>query len=244
MKHVLSSWPIALRFLFKDPINLMLFLIPALFALVLYAMLGGVVLTKGMGWAEAMIAQYVISKSAGLLLYYLITGLLIFLFFILVNWTFVLCLGLLASPFNEMISSRIEKKMRGAALSENRQQTWRDLLARLARTLQNELKKIALIVVLTLLTTLLNFIPILYPVAVALLALLMTSQFLDYSWSRHDWGAGQCAKDIVRHLPSNLVSGLIFLILIAVPFLNALVPALATSYYTVLWNKRQLPASK
>ena len=243
MKHVLSSWSEALRFLFKDPVNLMLFLIPASLALLLYAMLGGWVLTNGMGWAEGLIAKYVISQSAGAILYYIITGLLIFLFFLLVNWTFVLCLGILASPFNDMISGRIEKKMRGGVVSEDKSKSLNELLAKLSRTLKNELKKILVILLFTVLATGLNFIPVLYPFALMLLALLMSAQFLDYSWSRHEMGAGACFKDMLKHLPSNLVAGLMFLALIAVPFINALVPALATSYYTVLWNKRQLPPS-
>jgi uncharacterized protein involved in cysteine biosynthesis len=214
-------------------------MIPAIVALVLYAMLGGYVLTKGMGAAEALIMQYVISKDAGMILYYIVSGLLVFMFFLLVNWTFVLCLGILASPFNDMISARIEKKMRGDVVGSDRNATFSAVFSRLGQTLKNEFKKIAVILIFTVMATALNFIPLLYPLAIALLALLMSSQFLDYSWSRHDWPASRCFKDVIKHLPSNLTSGLIFLVLIAVPFLNALVPALATSYYTVLWNKRQ-----
>jgi len=241
MKHVFTSWPEALRLLFKDPVNLMLFAIPALLALLIYAMVGAYVLSSGMSAAEAMIMKYVISKEAGVILYYLISGILIFLFFILVNWTFILCLSILASPFNDMLSSRIEKKLRGDVLLEDRDKTLKTVWGRLTQTLKNELKKIVVILGITVIATLLNFIPVFIPVAVGLLALLMSAQFLDYSWSRHNWGAGQCFKDVLRHMPSNLVSGLIFLLIIAVPFLNALVPALATSYYTVLWTKRQLP---
>lgn len=241
MKHVFAAWPEALRYLFKDPINLLLFIIPAIISLGLYAIVGGYVLTKGMGTAEVLIMKYVISKEASLFLYYLISGLLMFLIFLLVNWTFVLCLGLVAAPFNDMISARIEKKMNGGLPDSDRKATLGAVFSRLGKTLKNELKKITVILVITVFATILNFFPIFYPLAILLLAILMSSQYLDYSWSRHNWEAGRCIKDIVANLPSNVISGLMFLILIAVPFINALVPAIATSYYTVLWNKRQQP---
>ncbi len=246
MKHVFTSWPEAFRYLFKDPVNLMLFMLPAFIALGIYAALGGYVLTQGMGAAEVFIAKYIISKHAGLILYYLITGMLMFLFFILVNWTFVLIIGLVSAPFNDMISSRIEKKMRGGVLGENKQATLGVIGKKLVKTLMTEVKKIVVILIFTVLASGLNFFPIFFPVAIVLLALLMSAQYLDYSWSRHDWEASRCFKDILSHFPTNLVAGLMFLALIAIPFINALVPAIATSYYTVLWNKRhhQLPVAK
>ena len=241
MRDVFSTWPVALKHLFKDPINLFLFILPSMIAMLLYAVLVGFVQTKGMGMAEMLISKYVISKNAGLILYYIIQGLLIFLMFILVNWTFVLCLGILAAPFNDMISARIEKKMRGGVVDPNRSNTMSAVFSRFGKTIVNECKKLVVILTFTLLASILNFVPILIPVAVVILALLMSAQYLDYSWSRHDWGAGKCFKDILGNVFTNLLSGLIFLVLIAVPFINVLVPAVATSYYTVLWNKRQLP---
>lgn len=239
MKHVFSTWPEALRHLFKDPINFFLFIVPAIIALGVYAVVGGYVLTRGMGSAEVLIMKYIISKEASLILYYLVSGLLMFLFFLLVNWTFVLCLGIVSAPFNDMISARIEKKMTGGTPEANRQATLGAVFSRLGKTLKNELKKIAVIMLITIFATVLNFFPVFYPLAIVLLALLMSSQYLDYTWSRHGLSAGECFKDMLTNFPSNLVSGLMFLILIAVPFINALVPAIATSYYTVLWNKRQ-----
>ncbi len=227
--------------LFRDPVNFFLFIVPALVALLLYAIMGGYVLTKGMSTAEVLIMKYVISKEAGLVLYYIISGLLMFLLFVLVNWTFVLCLGVLAAPFNDMISARIERKLLGSQLEGDRRATLSAVFRRLGYTLKNELKKITVIFVITLFTMLLNFFPLFYPLALLMLALLMSSQYLDYSWSRHDWPAGKCLKDVLGNLPANLASGLMFMVLIAVPFLNALVPAIATSYYTVLWTKRQTP---
>jgi CysZ protein len=91
----------------------------------------------------------------------------------------------------------------------------------------------------TILAMGLNFFPVLFPVALLLLCLLMSAQFLDYSWSRHELGLSACFKDVMSNFIVNVFSGAIFLLLVSVPIINVMVPALATSYYTVLWTKRQ-----
>lgn len=239
MKDVFSSWPIALRYIFKDPINFILFIIPALLSILIYIILGYYFLTSSLDWAQSLIFKYVVSKNNGMMLYYVITGLLMFLFYLLVSWTFILLIGLISAPFNDIMSRRIEQKMRGIAVSGDRSKTIKSVFSGILKTLVNELKKILVILIITAIATVLNFIPILYPIALILLALLMSSQYLDYTWSRHDMPAGQCFKDLLKFAPSYALSGMMFLVLIAVPFINALVPAIATSYYTVLWNKRQ-----
>ena len=240
MKDVFSTWPVALRFIFKDPVNFILFLIPALLSVLIYIVAGYYFLTSSLDWAQALIFKYVVSKNNSMFIYYVVTGLLMFLFYLLVSWTFILLIGILSAPFNDVISRRIEQKLRGSVVSGDRSRTMKEVFGGLWRTLINEFKKVLVILVITLLATVLNFIPVLYPVVLVLLALLMSSQYLDYSWSRHDMPAGQCFKDLLKFAPSYALSGMIFLVLIAVPFINALVPAIATSYYTVLWNKRQL----
>lgn len=240
MKDVFSTWPVALRFIFKDPVNFILFLIPALLSVLIYIVAGYYFLTSSLDWAQALIFKYVVSKNNSMFIYYVVTGLLMFLFYLLVSWTFILLIGILSAPFNDVISRRIEQKLRGSVVSGDRSRTMKEVFGGLWRTLINEFKKVLVILVITLLATVLNFIPVLYPVVLVLLALLMSSQYLDYTWSRHDMPAGQCFKDLLKFAPSYALSGMIFLVLIAVPFINALVPAIATSYYTVLWNKRQL----
>jgi len=165
--------------------------------------------------------------------------LMAFLLFMLVSWTFVLMTGIISAPFNSVISARIEKKIRGEIPSENKSQGIKEVVAGLGRTLFNEFKKLTVIIIATILAMGLNFFPVLFPLALLLLALIMSSQFLDYSWSRHDLGAGACFKDVMGNFFANFISGAIFLLLVSVPLINVLVPAFATSYYTVLWTKRQ-----
>ncbi len=238
MKHVLGAWPVALRMVFKDPVNLMLFLIPGVVAMVLYLIVGAYALKNGTELTEGLILKYVVSKEVGSALYYLVTGLMTLLFFLLVSWTFVLLVGVLASPFNDLMSARIERKLGGMAPPRS-EGGFSAAFTGMGRTILNELKKITGILAVTVVAVGLNFFPLLYPIALVLLALLMSAQFLDYSWSRHSWGAGRCFKDLVGNFWGNFVAGAMFLGLIAIPLFNALVPGLATAYYTVLWTKRQ-----
>jgi uncharacterized protein involved in cysteine biosynthesis len=216
-----------------------MFLIPALLALIIYSILGYYFLSSSMDWAQALIFKYIISKEASLVLYYIVSGLLMFLFYVLVSWTFVLIVGILSAPFNDVISARIEKKMRGEVSNSDKSRTLQDVFRGLMSTLFTELKKIMIIILATIVATLLNFIPLFYPVVLILLALLMSAQYLDFTWSRHNLSASDCFRDLLKYFFSHTLSGLIFLGLIAIPFINALIPAIATSYYTILWTRRQ-----
>jgi uncharacterized protein involved in cysteine biosynthesis len=142
-----------------------------------------------------------------------------------------------------VISQRIERKLRGQLPATDRAGGFRQALGWLVRSLANELKKLTVIVALTVAAVALNFVPFLFPLAFLLLALLMSSQFLDYSWSRHELPLGHCVRDLLASPFAHALAGAAFLMLVTVPLLNALVPALATSYYTVLWTNRQIAKS-
>jgi CysZ protein len=239
MKDVLTSIPEAFRYLFKDPVNFILFLIPGLLAVVIYIVAGTYALENGMALTKVVINKYILSQNANMFMYYFVSGLMAFLLFMLVSWTFVLMIGILAAPFNSVISSRIERKIRGDLPSNNKSQGFQEVMAGFARTLFNEFKKLTVIIIATVMAMGLNFFPVLFPLALVLLTLIMSAQFLDYSWSRHDLSAGACLKDIIGYFFGNVFAGAIFLLLISVPLINVLVPAYATSFYTVLWTKRQ-----
>lgn len=239
MKDVFSSIPDAFRYLFKDPVNFFLFLIPGVLAAVIYIVAGTYALENGMALTKVLINKYILSQNANLFMYYFVSGLMAFLLFVLVSWTFVLMVGILSAPFNAVISSRIERKLRGEMPSKDKAQGFSEVLASFGKTLFNEFKKLTVIIIATVLAMGLNFIPVLFPLALIMLALIMSAQFLDYSWSRHDLSTGKCFRDLTGNFFSNLVAGSIFLLLMAVPLLNVLVPAFATSFYTVLWTKRQ-----
>lgn len=239
MKDVVSTIPQAFKYLFKDPVNFFLFMIPGLLSLLIYIVAGSYALENGMQFTKVVINKYVLSQNASMFMYYFVSGLMSILLFMLVSWTFVLMVGIISAPFNSVISGRIERKILGDLPTKDKSQGFREVMAGFFGTLFNEFKKLTVIIIATVLAMGLNFIPALFPVAMVMLALIMSAQFLDYSWSRHDMGAGGCLKDLFSYFFGNIIAGAIFLLLVSIPLINVLVPAFATSFYTVLWTKRR-----
>ena len=104
---------------------------------------------------------------------------------------------------------------------------------------KNEIKKLIFIVLVAGMAFLLNLFPMFYPVGIFLVATLLAVQFVDYSWSRHEMHFGECLKDVMGNIIPYSMGGFIFLMMVAIPVVNAFVPAMATSYFTVLWLHRK-----
>lgn len=156
------------------------------------------------------------------------------------SWTFVLLVGIIAAPFNALLSSRIENKLlRAELLFTDKREILTEFKKLFRFSFLNEIKKIFLLSLMGVVSLLLGVIPVLYPLSLFLIALLLSAQFLDYSWSRHNLPLASCLQDLKINLASYLISGLIFLVMGAMPLLNAFLPAFGTSYFTVLWLKRQ-----
>jgi len=237
MKGTISSFSLAIRSIFKDPVNLILALVPTVIALAIY-LWAVVSVFKNSDWFTAFMAQYIESPEAAGWLGKFLTALLILFIFLLMSWTFVIVVGIIAAPFNSMLSSRIEKQLTHQTVTDSTSKTMKEIFHGLGRTFFTEIKKLIAILVMAVLAFLLNLIPLFYPVGVFLVATLLAVQFVDYSWSRHDYSLGACVRDTFRNAFPYALSGGFFLILVTVPLINALVPALATAYYTILWLKR------
>jgi CysZ protein len=154
----------------------------------------------------------------------------IILFFILFNWTFVMLVSLICSPFNSLISETIEELEypdRPEFVSLN----WKTIVFL-------ELRKFTIIFLLTIFALSLSFIPFLGIVSFALSAILLSISFLDYSWSRHQWTLSRGLSHYRENFLSFFIGGLFFMSLLAVPFINLLTPLWATSYFTKLWIKK------
>jgi uncharacterized protein involved in cysteine biosynthesis len=121
----------------------------------------------------------------------------------------------------------------------DRKKTFKEMIKGLKQTFKDEFKKVFVVVILTFLALLLNLFPLFYPVGVLILSFLFAIQFIDYSWGRHDHRFSACLADALKNFFPYTVTGLLFLILITVPLVNTLIPAFATSYFTVLWLHRQ-----
>lgn len=238
MKHVLASIPVAFRVIFKDPINLLLSLFPTGIALLLYGLTISTVYRNSDRFVSMFRGYIYTADQADFFAKILTAVLIIFLFFVM-SWTFVVLVGIIAAPFNSMLSYRIERKLVQHVTDPDRKEAFHQIGQGLWQTFKNEFKKLILIVLVAGLAFILNLFPLMYPFGIFLVALLLAVQFIDYSWSRHNIHFGSCFGDVVKNIIPYGVAGFVFLMLVTVPIINALIPAFATSYFTVLWLYRQ-----
>lgn len=238
MKGTFESFPRAARLILRDPINFLLALIPTLLALSIY-ILAITMIFRHSDQFGLLLQSYLPDPSYAGWIGKILTVIFVIFIFLLMSWTYVIVVGIIAAPFNSMLSARIEDIMLGKRLDENKGRTFSQLVRNLGSTFKAEFLKLFFILLLTGLAFLLNLFPFFYPIGVFILAVLVSVQFVDYSWARHELSFGACVKDVFRNLIPYSVGGLFFLLLTAIPILNALVPAFGTSYFTVLWLRRQ-----
>lgn len=228
----------ALRLITRDPVNLFLAVVPTAIALSLYILMI-VMIVRHASYVELLLMDYLPSKDTAGWVGIVLTGILILFVFLMMMWTFVIVVGLIASPFNSMLSSRIETILAGKPVGEDRKKTLSAMAASLGSTFANEIKKLVFIGIVAGIAFILNLFPLFYPIGIFLVAVLFAVQFVDYSWARYDLSFGQCLGDVLRNIIPYSVSGFLFLLMVSIPIINAFIPALATSYFTVLWLKRQ-----
>ena len=238
MSAMFKAVPMAFKSIFRDPINILLAMVPTVLALALY-LLTITTIYRNSDRYVAMFRGYIYTADQATMLAKILTAILIIFVFFVMSWTFVVVVGIIAAPFNSMLSSRIENKLVQHTVEGDKAQTFQKIGQGLGQTFKNELKKLILVGVVAVTAFLLHFFPLFYPVGVLLVAILLSVQFVDYSWSRHGMHFGSCLTDVLKNIIPYGLSGFVFLLLVTVPIINAFVPALATSYYTVLWLLRQ-----
>lgn len=239
MKGIIKSFPIALKMIFTDPVNFVLALFPTLIALGLY-LLTVILVYNNTDNFVSIFKGYIYTQDQATILGKILTAILIIFLFFVMSWTFVIVVGIISAPFNSLLSSRIEEKLTSRVImDEDQKHAIEKMKLSMAATFQNEFKKVVVLAALAGFAFVLNLIPMLYPVGLFLVATLLAVQFVDYSWSRHNMHFGACVKDVFSNLIPYALGGMIFLSLVAIPIVNAFIPAFATSYFTVLWLARQ-----
>lgn len=234
MKYALTSFTHSFRMLFKDKVIFVLFSLPILFGILLYYFLGSAIYDFGMRQGKDLIQSYIENSTASVFLSYTVQIILYIVLFFIINWTFVLIISIIASPFNDMMSSRIEKMINGEPLPTIGP-AFNSIFKDIFFTIFNEIRKLSAIFAITILALVLNFIPLLTPISLFLTVLLVAAAYLDYSWSRHNMILRACVKDVSGNFLSYAIGGAFFFFLISIPVLNLLVPSWATSYFTMVW---------
>lgn len=238
MNGVFRAFPVAVKMIITDPVNFVLAIIPTMIALAIYFLTIFAVYSFSdtlAGWFRS----YIYTTDHATILAKILTIILIIFIFFIMSWTFVLVVGIISAPFNSLLSSRIEQKLISrVAMDEDQHHAMEQVKSTMKQTFINEFKKFIFLAIVGAFAFVINLVPMLYPVGVFLIATLLAVQFVDYSWSRYNLSFTDCLIDVAKNIVPYFLSGAIFLALVAVPIVNALVPALATSYFTVLWLHR------
>ena len=239
MTNILSSLRQAIKILFSDKVILISGIVPVLLGLAFYGLFGGLiynsVFVEGREWIESTIG----TGGFGTFLKILVGGLLTLILFVVMNLTFVIVVSAVASPFNDVISGRTEKALNGFAGADGEGGSFSHMFKALWQTLKNEAKKILFIFIFTIFAFFLSLIPFLAPISIIIYALLLSVQFLDYSWSRHNLKVSLCFKDIRSSMLTYILSGALFLFIMSVPLVNLLSLPVAVIYFTILFVEKQ-----
>lgn len=239
MKSVFRSFPLAVKMIVTDPVNFVLAIFPTIIALSIYlfTIIG---LYRNSDRLVLFFRGYIYDADQATFLARTLTAILIIFMFFIMSWTFILVVGIISAPFNSLLSARIEQKLvQRVIMDEDQNHAMSEIKSSLKQTFKNELKKVFVLAIAAGLAFVLNVFPIFYPLAVFIIATLFAVQFVDYTWSRHNLHFQSCMIDTFKNIIPYSLSGFIFLGLVAIPLVNAFVPALATSYFTVLWLHRQ-----
>ncbi len=239
MNGVFKAFPVALKMIFTDPVNFVLSIFPTMVALAMYIFT--IIYTyRNSDRLVSWFRGYIYTADHATWLAKILTAIIIIFLFFIMSWTFVVIVGIIAAPFNSLLSSRIETKLvQKIYMDEDQQKAFQQVKTGMLQTFKNEAKKLVFIVLVAGMAFLLNLFPMFYPLGIFLVAILLAIQFVDYSWSRHNMHFGECVKDVMSNIIPYSMGGFIFLLMVAIPVVNAFVPAMATSYFTVLWLHRQ-----
>ena len=212
--------------------------LPAFISLIMFYFLGDFIFGNVLTYGKGQIESYLTSEGWSTFLYWIIAGFLTAIFFLLVNWFFFLIVSIIASPFNDLISSRTERILIGEqpiAINESVSV----MLKKIVATVFTEIKKVLLIITVSLIALIFSFFPLFAPIGALLSSILMAASFLDYSWSRH----GMKVRECVGHVKGNFIiyalTGGGCLLLVSVPLVNILILPFGTIFFTILFHENK-----
>ncbi len=211
----------------SDKKVIMLGLIPVILGFICYYFLGGYVFNDLQLIGKEYLSKYVDASGwVGSVFF----GLITILFAVFMNFTFFIFVSVIAAPFNDLISSRVEK-----VYSQERDDSdaFSGILKKLPELFKNEMKKIGFIIILSIINVIVGFV--FPPASFVLAGLILAISFVDYSWSRNEMTFSECFIDVKKGFLPYLLGGVSFLFLIAVPILNLFFLPLAVVFFTVIF---------
>lgn len=217
----------SMNLLKTDKKMIMIALCPVLIGFAFYYFLGQYAYSEVSAWGHGYINEKFPDQGW---MNTLISGLAILILGVLINWTFFIFISVVASPFNDMISARVEK------IYELRKESTDSLIEtfkRLPSILMNEVKKIGVIALLSIANIALGFV--FPPITFILGGLILAISFVDYSWARNELNLSECIGDVRHGFFPYLLGGVCFMFLISVPILNLFFLPLAVVFFTVIY---------
>lgn len=234
MSRAAAALSRSLEVLRRDRALLLLGLLPVAIGAALYLWAGWWFYGDLLRWLQGLLAPFADGGRWGVLVGWVLRGALAVAAYLLLSWTFVLTVSLIASPFHDAISARAERAVLGDGAAGDGG-SLAGLPRRALRAVLNEAKKMAIILTLSLVSLGLSLFPILAPAGLVLSALLLAAGFVDYSWARHGYGPRRCLRDLWDNLVPYSLAGSAGLVAIAVPVANVLALPFAVVYFTVLF---------
>lgn len=240
MKKIAFAWKQALWFQFKDRPTVILSLFPILVSGILLFLIGGwgllEVTSASRDWLMGFFSadSWIINS-----ILWLIGSLAVASLYFVGSFIFLLLVSLFSCFFSDAISARVEKKLINEE-SAKFEDSLKSTLRRFPRIVINEAKKISFIALMIALSAILGLSGVLMPLALFLTWALVSVQFLDYSWSRHQLTFGECLQDFKDNWLGYTLSGLTFSFFLALPFVGILFFSFANIYFTVLFVGNQL----
>lgn len=237
MKLAFSLFAQSFKIFNKDKMLILLSMFPILIGFLLYSLIGRWLYTDVLDYFKLMIEDSVSKGGLGTFVYYLVVSIMSIALYFIVSWTFVLIVSLVSSPFNDIISERVEKVINNEELP-SLSNSFKDMLQDISKIIINEIKKISFILLVSLVVVLLNFIPLLTPISFILSAYLLAANFIDYSWARHNFTLKQCLGDIKKSFVVYAIAGSIFTFLMMIPVLNIIFLPYGVVYFTLVFVKK------
>lgn len=220
------------KYLYTDPMNLILGFIPVLLCGLLYGYVGKWALLDVRNTIQDKIQAFLGFDTKSLFLGPLIFILLFVITIFFINWTFYLFASILASPFNDVLSGRVERLMLGKS-EQGAKESLNVIIRKFFKTIWSETKKIIFLLFLSTAILCINLFPFLMPLSFFLSAILVAISFLDYTWSRHDLSFYSGLKNVKINFWTYLPLGIIFLFFLSIPIINVFVIPLGVSTFTV-----------
>lgn len=239
----ISSFKEAFSLIVKDKVSLALALIPIVIGIIFFVFVGVGMFSSIHTLGSEYIADYLGTGTFGEIAKWIVSIILSVLLYFIINFTFVLLISIIASPFNDLLSSRIEKQMLGEELPSF-SDSMKGSMSNLVKTIITESKKVTIILGISVMAALVGFIPFLSPISILLSAIVLSTEFIDFSWSRHNMEFKECRTEYRKNIFSYAFGGLFFMLLVSIPLINIIVPSYGTSYFTVLWVKNNDSRSK